>query len=234
MWWVGGFVCPQLYPWYKGQWRSMRQHGQEIRATARMWLSPSQTGLCQSWEPLPIFLCSGLYSEENAFPQLWLNPGYSFSETGGNGGPTGGLQKGEAGVFLPFTLGHLYQEVAAGPAALSEQHLPPSCQAGLLPFQLPPHPAPGIGPHCLRGSSSPGGTAASRQSSAPPLTSLPLPPPRSWVPCLSFPLFKIPREASFLDGPLAGMAKKCENQQAGDRTRQNVLCGGSINWQNSV
>lgn len=76
-------------------------------------------------------------------------------------------------------LGHLYQEVAAGPAALSEQHLPPSCQAGLLPFQLPPHPAPGIGPHCLRGSSSPGGTAASRQSSAPPLTSLPLPPPRS-------------------------------------------------------
>lgn len=191
-------------------------------------------------EPLPIFLCSGLYSEENAFPQLWLNPGYSFTETGGNGGPTGGLQKGEAWVFLPFTLDLWHISIRSWPLVPqlypdSTSLLPPnSRQTGPLPFELPPCPAPGIGPHCLCGSSAPEGTAASCQSSAPPLTSLPLPPPGSSAPCLSFPLFKIPREDSFLDGPLAGRPKKCENQQVGVRTRQNVLCGRSINRQNSV
>ena len=119
----------------------------------------------------------------------------SFSEMGGIGRHKEGSRSLGVSSLCSLPWGHLYQGAATCLPALFRQCFlqpPSSCQAG--PFSCSWDPATVL-PRLL----SPPGVIASCLSSclgcltAPPLTSLALPQPRSSVLCLNFSLFKNPK-----------------------------------------
>lgn len=71
----------------------------------RTGLSTKRLGCASHWpdllsELLPFFLCSGLYSWENAFPKLWLNPG-PFQKREALAGGLEGSGREKPGYFSP-------------------------------------------------------------------------------------------------------------------------------------